>query len=140
MNEFTVEGWVIIIGAIGIVINNAISNWKMSAKVDTVVQTTKVIEGHVNSAASKAVAEREALVAERISLRATIDEMRKTAALLAQALAIKDASQLIPISAIPAISQTNHVIPNSGSKAKDSIEEVAENLEIKAKDIKDTKR
>jgi len=103
MSQFTVEGWVIIIGAIGVVVNNIISNWKMSTKVDAVVQTTKVIEGHVNSATALAKAEKDAGLAREVKLQEIIDELKRTAAVLAQALAIKDASNTIPLSALPGL-------------------------------------
>ena len=90
--SFTSQDWILIIGAIGILLNNAIVNWKQSAKIDTVVETAKVIEGHVNSAGTLAKAEREAGLAREVKLQETIDDLKKTAALFQQAAAIASAS------------------------------------------------
>ena len=85
----TSQDWILIIGAIGILVNNAINNWRQSAKIDTIVTTAKVIEGHANSAGTLARAEKEAGIAREAKLQETIDELKKSAALLAQAAAIQ---------------------------------------------------
>jgi len=87
-SSFTAQDWILIITAIGFVLNNVITNWRQSVKIDTVVSTAKVIEGHVNSAATLAKAEKESGIAREAKLQETIDDLRRSAALLAQAAAI----------------------------------------------------
>ena len=91
MPNISVEGWALLIAAVGVVIVNSINAWRLTGKVDTVVQTAKIIEGHVNSATTKADERAQAGVAREAALQATIDELRKAASLLAQAAAIKSA-------------------------------------------------
>jgi len=78
----------LLVAAIGAVLVNVITAWGNRARLDQVVQTSKVIEGHVNSAATRSIVERESLITEKTALRDTIEEMKKTAALLAQSAAI----------------------------------------------------
>ena len=79
----------LLVAAIGAVIVNVITAWNNKAKLLEVAQTAKVIEGHVNSATTRSAMEKESLIAERTALKETIEDMRKTAALLAQTAAIK---------------------------------------------------
>ena len=87
MSHFTAQDWILIITAVGYVLNNMITNWRQSAKLDSIKETSKVIEGHVNSATTLARAEKEAGSDREAEMQRTIDELRKTAALLAQAAA-----------------------------------------------------
>jgi len=79
----------LLVAAIGAVMVNIITAWGNKVKLAQVAETAEVIKGHVNSAATKAIMEKESLITERAILRETIEEMKKTAALLAQSLAIK---------------------------------------------------
>lgn len=100
--NYTATDMVLIITAIGLVINNIITSWKTNTKISALTNTTEVIAGHVNSAATKANADREASAAREAALIATMSEMKTSAALLAQALAVKN-------SAVPV--QTSYLQP-----------------------------
>lgn len=125
MKEFTAQDWILIIGAIGLVLNNMISNWKMNAKVDTINATAKVIEGHVNSATTKADERAQAGVEREKRLQITIDYLKETAALLAQAQAMRESPGPSQQQEPPAATATK--IPEGSIKA------LAAKLEIKPK-------
>lgn len=140
MDQFTAQDWILIIGAAGLVINNAISNWKMSAKVDTVVTTAKIIEGHVNSAKTRDEQQALASTEREKRLEETIVELRKAAELLAQAKAIRDANTKIVIESSTRSSRvtdssevaTDTAIPDASASTQD-IKTLAAKLEIKPK-------
>ena len=89
--QYTMPEVLLLVAAIGAVLVNVITAWGNRIKLDQVAVTTKVIEGHVNSAATKAIVEQQSLITERAILKETIEDMKKTAALLAQSVATVNA-------------------------------------------------
>lgn len=76
---------VIVISAVGVVINNAIQTWKLNNKVDVINQKTAVIEGHVNSQQTKYIEQIASKDKEIALLNDILIKKDKEAALLAQA-------------------------------------------------------
>lgn len=124
MKSFTAQDWILIIGAIGLVLNNMISNWKMNAKVDNINATAKVIEGHVNSATTKADERQTAGIEREKRLQETIDRLTNTAALLAQAKAMAES---------PGPSHKQEPPAATAAVPAGSIKALAAKLEIKPK-------
>lgn len=101
MPTYTMPEWILLVGAIGVMVQGIITAYRTTAKLNTmtndlsatrtelvsVAKTAEVTLGHVNSQTTKATAEIQALTAERATLKATVEDMKHTAALLAQALA-----------------------------------------------------
>ena len=79
----------LIIGAIGVIIVNIINAWRQNSKLDSIGQKTATIEGHVNSKETKYVEQLAAMTRENSILRDVIIDKDKSAAMLAQAVAIK---------------------------------------------------
>lgn len=91
-----------LVTALGAVIVNIIIAVRQTRKVEEntaltqeVKASVKVVEGHVNSAASKAQAENEALTREIAAARQQLSELKQIAALLAQERAIASASMAL---------------------------------------------
>lgn len=89
--------WLLFVAAVGAVLKSLIDSWKQNEKINTVVSATqqtvqiaKVIEGHVNSAATKADERARAGDERERRLQETIDELRRAAGLLAQAKAMAE--------------------------------------------------
>jgi uncharacterized membrane protein YcjF (UPF0283 family) len=96
-SAWTPEGWVLLLGALvtavpifAAALATLITAWRTSAKLNDVAEKTSAIEAHVNSAATKAATEREAMVATLDSANRTITELKQVAVSLAQAQASTD--------------------------------------------------
>jgi hypothetical protein len=90
--NYTMPEWVLLVTAIGIAIKGWIDSWKQNVKLDAINTTAKIIEGHVNSATTKADERAQAGMAREIKLQETIDDMKKTAAVLASAAAVRESN------------------------------------------------
>jgi len=83
----------LLVAAVGAVLVNVINAWGNRGKLNQVVETTKVIERQTNSAATKAIADKESLYSEIVILRETIGDMKMSAALLAQSVVMANAKK-----------------------------------------------
>ena len=92
--QYTMPEVLLLVAAIGAVLVNVITAWGNRVKLDKVAETAEVIKGHVNSAATKAIMEQQSLITERAILKETIEDMKKTAALLAQSVATVNAASV----------------------------------------------
>lgn len=122
---------VLIITAIGLVINNTISSWKTNTKISALTSTTEVIAGHVNSAATKSNADKEAAAAREAALIATMAEMKTTAALLAQALAARNNTFIQPGIPVASGLPVNSAVTEQLDAIKDSTEAIDKNTRKK---------
>lgn len=111
MESIGITEWLLIIAAIGVVINSAITTWRTNQKISQVSETVKVvektaekIEGHVNSAASASAAREQAYINEIKSMRTEMADKKQIAALLAQS-----AGRTIPIAEENIKSTTEHL-------------------------------
>lgn len=86
--------WVLLVTAVGIAIKGWIDSWRQITKLESIDVTAKIIEGHVNSAATKADERAQAGVARELQLQLIIDDLKRTAAVLAQAKAIQEANAI----------------------------------------------
>ena len=127
---YTSAETLLIIAAVGAVITNAISAWRVGTKVDSIAQKadiigvkTAVIEGHVNSKETKYVEQINSKDNEIALLRAIIVTKDKDAALLAQSI----------------ISRNRSGDSSSSSKLESLTREIASNTAETAKSLKDSK-
>jgi len=88
---YTMPEVLLLVAAIGVVIVNAITAWRQSAKVTLVAEgitrisaKADVIEGHVNSAAAIARAKIESMEQRIVALTQAVTDGEQRAALLAQ--------------------------------------------------------
>lgn len=82
---YTAPEVVLIIGAIGAIIQNTVSIWRTSNKIDSTLTKTSIIEGHVNGQASRYDEKVNSLLKEIEILKQIITDKEKTSALLIQA-------------------------------------------------------
>jgi len=84
--NFTSDQWILIIGAIFLGINNMITNWRTTSRLNIITEDTKVVLGHVNSKETKYITELASKDTEIALLNGIIVDKDKAAALLAQSV------------------------------------------------------
>ena len=82
---YTAAEILLFIAAVGAIITTSIQSWRSGSTIQSIKETSKVIEGHVNSQTTQYKEEIRALQEQRTTLQTTIVELRETAKLLAQA-------------------------------------------------------
>jgi hypothetical protein len=85
--QYTAAEILLFIAAIGAIITTSIQSWRQGGNIQSIKETSKVIEGHVNSQTTEYKQKIQALQDAAVILNTTITELKETAKLLALSVA-----------------------------------------------------